>query len=273
MARTNDRPLFSYLVKPAYQMKSPDMILSEGDFDLLRITVDDFRFVTREITNQLAEVAADIRSRSTILRRLLSEGDLFNAGRLYPPRSDLRVIARVLDFNPMHPSVLISCGNYPWAGDRLPGTAIMFSLQGVQPLISSTWQYRDNADVSLSEYLDGLALAVLGTSVRRREVVKYVANKKAAHVSERRKNLSEQAIDSAWSHLFITIVEQPSGHRVVLNLVYLEILSVIEALATSASIGPYIDDLDRWLMSAKPVFPEALKSMALTMPVSPIARP
>jgi len=272
MTRTNDRPLFSYLVPPRFRMKSPEVNLSAADFDLLRITVEDFRFATREVTTDLTEVAADIRSRSTILRRLLCERDLFNAGRFYSPKSDLRVTARMLDFSTIHAGVLVSCGNYPWAGDHLPGMTLEFSVQGVQPLNEPTWQYRDDADVSLSEYLDGLALAVLGTKVRRREIVKYVADKKAAHVSDRRKHLSEQAIDSAWSHLSITIVEQPFGRNVALNLVYLEVLSVIEALATSASIRRYIDDLERWLTSAEPYFVETHRSFGLSIPISPKAQ-
>ncbi|ESW74464.1 hypothetical protein X773_26805 [Mesorhizobium sp. LSJC285A00] len=113
-------PLFSYLVKPHFRLKSPDRLLSEAEFDLARITVEDFRFVTREMTTNVAELPAEIRGRSTILRRLLSERDLFNAGRLLIPSSGLRVLARMLDFDPIHPAVLLTCGNYPWAGDRLP---------------------------------------------------------------------------------------------------------------------------------------------------------
>ncbi|ESZ25403.1 hypothetical protein [Mesorhizobium sp. L2C067A000] len=200
--------LFSYLVKPHFRLKSPDRLLSEAEFDLARITVEDFRFVTREMTTSVAELPAEIRGRSTILRRLLSERDLFNAGRLLIPSSGLRVLARMLDFDPIHPAVLLTCGNYRWAGDRLPNIAAVFSLKGQPPLTGTPWRFRDDADVSLSEYLKGLAIAVHGTPVRRREVIKYVADKKAAHVSDHRKHLSEKAIDRAWPHMSITIENQ-----------------------------------------------------------------
>lgn len=260
--------LFSYLVKPKFRLKSPDRVLSETDFDLVRITVEDFRFVTRPITNNLEEVPADVRGRSTILRRLLSERDLFNVGRILPPCAELRVSARMLDFDPIHPGVLLTCGNYPWAGDRLEGIAAEFSVKGVPPLTEAAWSYRDNADISLSEYLGGIAIAVLGTPVRRREVIKYVADKKAAHVSDRRKHLSEQAIDRAWSHMSITIVSSQK-ERVQLNLVYLEVLSVIEALASSPSINQYIDKLGKWMESAEIVYPDADKYMGVSLPMEP----
>jgi len=269
MGKSTTPPLFSYLVKPQFRLKSPDCVLSETDFDLVRITVEDFRFVTREMTENLAEVPAEIRGRSTILRRLLSERDLFNVGRLSPPRAELRVCARMLDFDPTHPAVLLTCGNYPWAGDRLQGVAAEFSVKGVPPLAGPAWDYRDNADVSLSAYLDGLAIAVLGTRIRRREVIKYVADKKAAHVSDRRKHLSEQAIDRAWSHMFITI-KNSMNELVHLNLVYLEVLSVIEALASSPSINQYIDDLGKWLESAELVYPDTGKRIDLTIPMGSI---
>jgi hypothetical protein len=75
-------PLFEQIKRPQFQLESPSRILSEAEFDLLRITVEDFRFVTREITRDLNDLAADIRSRSTILRRLLchSEATPINAG-------------------------------------------------------------------------------------------------------------------------------------------------------------------------------------------------
>ncbi|MER9307665.1 hypothetical protein [Mesorhizobium sp. M0496] len=268
MGNSAKPPLFSYLVKPQFRLKSPDRILTETDFDLARITVEDFRFVTRGMTENLAEVPAEIRVRSTILRRLLSEQDLFNAGRLLPPSTELRVCARMLDFNPIHPAVLLTCGNYPWAGDRLEGVAAEFLMKGVPPLAEAIWSYRDNADVSLSEYLDGLAIAVLGTPVRRREVIKYVADKKAAHVSDRRKHVSEQAIDRAWSHMSITIVSSRK-EQVQLNHVYLEVLAAIEALRSSPSINRYIDELGKWVASAEIVYPDSAKAVGVSLPLEP----
>ncbi len=82
-----------------------------------------------------------------------------------------------------------------------------------------------------------LKLAV-HSDVRRREVIKYVGDKKSAHVSGKRKHHCEQALDRVWSILNLNICnEQGETHR--LNQVYLEILAVIEAL-TKKSFNPVL---------------------------------
>jgi hypothetical protein len=261
--------LFTYLVPPNYQLTSPDALLSEREFDLLRITVDDFRFVTRPIPEDLTKLAAEIRSRSTILRRLLCGSDLFSAGRLVAPKAELRVKARVLEFDPLHPAIIITCGNYPWVRDRLPGLTVEFSVKGVAPVQRPLWK-REEMDVTLNQYLDGLAIGILGTPIRRREVVKYVADKKAAHVSEKRKHKPEQALDRAWSHLLYTIEADDGSGSVQLNAVYLEVLAVIQALTDSESIDAYITELDHWLSSARFRYPEDVRVQHITVPVEPI---
>jgi hypothetical protein len=269
MSSQRSRSLFEQIKRPQFQLESPSRILSEADFDLLRITVEDFRFVTREITRDLSELAADIRARSTILRRLLCHSDIYNLARIIPSPAPLRVTTRMLDFEPTYPSVIISCGNYPWAGDRLEGIAIEFNIKGVAPLAHRIWSYRDNAEVTLSEYMKGLALAVLGVRVSRGEIVKYVADKKAAHVSDQRKHLSQQAIDRTWSQLGITITNS-EGDSIWLSVVYLEVLTLIEALARSESINRYIDEIADWLGTAKQFIPQNVKSMGISIPMSPV---
>jgi hypothetical protein len=260
---------FEYLSEANVRLSEPDRLLSLSEFELLKLTVEDFRFVTAEPTDDLDELAADIRSRATILRRLLCERDIFKVGRLMRPDAELRVSARMLDFEPPHPSVLLSCGAYPWKGDLLPGISLVFAIRGIEPAKRSTWSYRENADVSLTEYLDGLAIAVLGTRIRRREVVKYVADKKAAHVSEKRSHTCERAMDRAWSALSITLVST-ENKEVTLNVAYLEILAVIEALAQSPSIGAYIDRIDAWTQTAMPEAREGSRSVGPKLPKIPI---
>jgi hypothetical protein len=261
-------PYFTQFLPPHYRLLAPDRELSEADFELAAITVEDFRHVTRPMTEELASVPAEIRARATILRRLLSDHDIFRAGKVLKPESELRVRARMLDFTPIHPAFLLSCGNYPWVDDRLPGISMSFSMKGVPPAKGTPWHYRDDADVSLPEYLDGLAFAVVGTPVRRRDVVKYVGDKKAAHVSDKRKHHCEQALDRVWSILNINICNQ-QGETLRLNQVYLEILAIIEALTTSSSIQTYVDTLEHWVSTAEPFFCGAISTTRLSMPVEP----
>lgn len=167
--------LFSFIIRPSFQLSSPNRLLSEDEYDRIALTIEDFRYVTREMTEDLGHVPAEIRAWGTILRRRLSERDLFNVGQIMPPPSGVR--ARMLDFDPIHPALVLSCGNYPWAGDRLDGVSSEFSIKGVARIKGVPWKYRDDANVSLSEYLQGLSFAILGTPVRRREIIKYVGDK------------------------------------------------------------------------------------------------
>jgi hypothetical protein len=175
----------------------------------------------------------------------------------------------MLDFDPLHQAVIISCGNCPWADDRLPGLAAELSIQGVSPVVGTPWSYRENAEVTLTEYLDGLVIGVLGVRIRRRELVKYVADKKAAHVSDRRKHEKEQALDRCWFSLNTTI-RASDGTEVRLNVVYLEILSLIRAIAESESIGRYIDTLANWLATAQHFFPPDVRGQAINIAIEPI---
>lgn len=269
MSKRKQRPLFDNLISPQMRLEFPSKILSFGEFENLRLTVEDFRYITQEPIDDLPILQAEIRSRSTILRRLLVAGDLFNAGRHFRPVEEFRVTARMLDFDPPHPSIIISCGNYPWKGDLLPGMSATLSVRGVEPLLEPTWKYRDEADVSLKEYLNGLAIAVLGTPIRRRELVKYIADKKAAHVSDKRNYDCERAMDSAWSSLAITLVSTENV-SVSLNMGYLEILAIIEALAQSQSINRYISELESWLQTGTPTLREGERALGAEIPKIPI---
>lgn len=261
-------PFFSFIMRPSFQLSSPDRLLSEDEYERIALTIEDFRYVTREMTEELDHVPAEIRARGTILRRLLSKRDLFNVGQIMTPPSGLRVRARMLDFDPIHPSLILSCGNYPWAGDRLDGVSSEFSIKGVAPIQGAPWIYRDDADVSLSEYLEGLSFAILGIPVRRREIIKYIGDKKSAHVSGKRKHIAEQAIDRVWSQLYITI-RRDDGQSVRLNQVYLEVLAIIDALSASLSIESYIGNLERWIGTAQIVFPNAKITHDIQLPMKP----
>lgn len=261
--------LFEHLPAANFRLSEPDALLSLAEFELLLLTVEDFRFVTQELTDDLEELTAEIRSRSTILRRLLCQSDLFNVGKLLRPQTELRVSARMLDFEPPHQSILMSCGAYPWKGDILPGMSVALAMPGVEPLGRPTWSYRENADVSLTEYLAGLAIAVLGTRIRRREIIKYVADKKAAHVSDKRVHTYERAMDRAWSSLAITFVST-GGKEVALNIAYLEVLAVIEALAQSPSINSYIDRLGTWAKTAVREANEGMRIAGQEIPRIPV---
>lgn len=257
------------------RLKAPDAILKPSEYEKLRLTVEDFRFVTQEPTGALSELPAEIRARSTILRRLLVARDLFHAGKHFPVNGELLVAGRLLDFNPPHPTVIVSCGNYPWKGDLLPGMAATFSIKGVAPMTERPgWNYIEEASLPLTDYLKGTAIAVLGTSISRHQLIKYIADKKAAHASDKRSHIYERAMDAAWNTLAITIVATDKS-QVVLNIAYLETLAIIEALAQSQTIVDYINRLDCWLDSAETEIREGeweVGNEIPLMPVQPIKR-
>jgi hypothetical protein len=243
-------PYFAQFLPPHYRLTEPDRELSEADFELVAITVEDYRHVTRPMTegwpaslprSGRAPRSCDAFSRITIFfgrERFSSQ----NPNCAFAPEC----------WNSPHISgILAELRQLSWMDDHLAGISMRFSMKGVQPVKGIPWRYRDDADVSLPDYLDGLAFAVVGTPVRREEVIKYVGDKKSAHVSDKRKHHCEQALDRVWSILNINICNE-QGETLRLNQVYLEILAIIEALTTSPSIRSYMDTLEHWVSTAEP---------------------
>lgn len=201
MAKTKSNPLPPRLGKPSFQFRNPDKVLTEEQFELVTITAEDLRHLIWLVEEEMVEDAAEIRILSTMLRRLLREGDIFKAMKLLNWSQPIKVRGRQLIFPTLDPRVIVSCGNYRWGHDTLPATAMTF----IGASDDEKWKWEEDVEFTLSAYLDSLAFAITGIRVKRRDVISYVANKKAAHVSGSQ-TPQHKALDHAWFSLGITRV-------------------------------------------------------------------
>lgn len=64
-------------------------------------------------------------------------------------------------------------------------------------------------------------------------------------------------------------MRRDDGQRVRLNQVYLEVLAIIDALSASPSIQGYIGNLEKWIGTAQPVFPNAKVTHNIQFPMKP----
>jgi len=72
-------PIFG---RPHFRLTEPTATFSADEFELLAITAEDLRFLADSAGEDWIESAPEIRAVSTILRRLLVDGDIFKAANL-----------------------------------------------------------------------------------------------------------------------------------------------------------------------------------------------
>lgn len=260
------------LGKPKFRLKNPDVTLDPEQFELLAITSEDLRFLATLVSDDVIENAPAARFVSTTLRRLLCDGDLGRAARLAGWTEPFLVRTRMLDYADPHPRVIVTCGGGRWGRDRMPDSSADFGGAGIGPP-PHEWSRRDNVEIDLNKYLDTLAYAILGTRVRRRDIITYVANKKAAHVSDTREKPAHQVLDHMWHGLFLTR-EDAEGNRETLNAVYIELFGILVALVESDSVQRFASRLLEWLGSYEFEYgPEVGKKYAIQFPVTPLDTP
>jgi len=126
-----DTPRAPILAKPKFRLKDPDKSLTADEFELLVITSEDLRYLAMLVGNDFIDSAPDVRAMSTMLRRLLCEGDLHKAAKLACWTEDFYVRTRVLSYDVPHPQVTVSCGGGKWGQDRLGGGAATFGGNGI----------------------------------------------------------------------------------------------------------------------------------------------
>lgn len=258
--------------KPLYQLRSPDKLLTSGEFELLQITEEDLRLIAEPLGEDFRETAAQVRARSTILRRLFNEGDIHKVINLSGWKEPITLRGRVLQYDELDPLLMLSCGEYRWGDDVLPGMGLLFGGPTIAPQTDPQWSYVENAELDLKSYLETTAFAITGTRVRRQHVISYVASKKAAHVSDKRNNEAHEALDHAWTSLSMTR-ERPEGGYETVNLVYLELLNIITAIGESESLKAFVEHLRRWASTAEVTWDAATETkMGFSLPIKPVPK-
>lgn len=257
---------FQYLVPGTGRLITP------GEYELLLVTAEDLAHLIKLADDDWFEYAAEIRPYSTVLRRLVgSSRDLYRAASLAKWHKPFTVEATILDYQEPHGQVIACAGNWRWGADTIPYTSSIFGGKNVPPP-PKDYSYREGVRLPLKKYLNSLSFAITGTKVRRSDVISYVANKKAAHTDDRRDTPAHQALDNVWDSLFFTRVRS-DGTAESLNAVYLEITTIIHAIAESPEIRAFADQLARMLSHASRVYdPKMVKFQAVTVPVDKVNR-
>lgn len=246
-------------------LPGPGRLISPGEFELVTIRAEDLSHLIALIDDHWFETAAEVRPFSTVLRRLLTgSGDLHKAAKLMRWDIPFRVSARMLDYENPNGQVIACAGGWRWGGDTLPDSSAIFGGEGIQPP-PKEWTHRDGLRLPLTRYLESLSFAITGTKVRRRDVISYVANKKAAHTDENRSSKAHEALDDVWHSLYLTRVGD-DGSQDTMNAVYLELLSILYAVAESTEIRAFVAHLNSCLSQASRVYdPKVSKIQAVTV--------
>lgn len=259
-------PIFA---RPRFRLTNPGRVLSADDFEFLGITAEDLRFLARSIDEDWIESPPEIRAVSVILRRLLVDNGLFRAAKLARWPHPFSVTTDLLNYERPHPQVIVWAGGVRWGRDRMPDFASIWGGPTVQDP-TQEWSFEKRKDIALSKYLKSLSFGMIGHPIKRQDVITYVANKKAAHLSDTRTIPAHEVLDHLWHGLFITR-EDGEGNAETMNYVYLELLGIITAIAESPSIQGFAKWLLDWLRGYRFEYgPEAAKEIALRLPIDPI---
>ena len=268
MARDKSRPT-SPLRQLDYKLRTPNKTLPPSDMELLIITIEDLIFIGRLVREYELDTPPALRSISTSLRRLLLDGDLNKAANIVEWRDRFTVKARVLDYDDPNPLVIVNCGNCPWGDAYIPSTGSLLGSTSTTQREDMEYSFRDDVELPLKEFLETLAFVITGTKVKRADVISYIANKKAAHVSPNRDRPAHWILDHAWQSLRVTRVDD-CGHAETINTVYLELASIAAAIAGSTSINRFIGYVANCIQGAELVAGEEVaKTIGISFPVEP----
>ena len=180
-----------------------------------------------------------LRRSSTVLRRLLVQGDLLRAWREVglpgQPQITASTLAPVLARVPRSEIRFAAAGGAKYQGAELRGALLRNRALSAGDVKRSYEDGMPSNTQSLTAFTDAICVIVKGKPVSRRLLIKYVANKLGgAHVDTRRGPKPEDQIfallDGARD---ITLLGKPA--------VYFELLSIGQALSAAEDVDRFLD--------------------------------
>lgn len=215
--------------------------MNEVNLERIRNVAEDLDYLRHEWDEEVED--GSLRRSSTVLRRLLVEGELHKAWRdlglaKQPVVSapSLEVWLRGMPYNRI---VFATVGGAKYRGVEVFGT---FEVQGDLPV---AWHQRlsqsePERPMSLKHFVESPCIVIRGQLVTRRDVIKYVSNKLGgAHAIDTKRNPTSKQdkkyilLDSARN--VYTIADKEA--------IYFELLSVGQCLVRAPDILRLIDQV------------------------------
>lgn len=215
--------------------------MDQVSLERIRIVAEDLDYLRHEWDEEVDD--GSLRRTSTVLRRLLVEGELLKAWR------DLRMAKQPIV---IAPSLEVWLGGIPynriaWAtagGAKYRGVEVAGAVE-VHGDLPPTWHQRSSQSdpersMSLKRFVESPCIVVRGQQVTRRDIIKYVANKLGgAHPIDTTRNPTNpqdqkyMLLDSIRD--VYTVAEKES--------IYFELLSIGQCVVRAPDIRRFIDQV------------------------------
>ena len=200
---------------------------------LLRVVAEDILYLRQEWGQDVED--ASLRRGSTVLRRLLVEGDLQRAWRATgfsaAPSIPTYIVEPVLTLFDSRRITLASAGGAVFHGAQLSGQLMLDYAASQEEILKHMNLGLPSATLTLRDFTEGVAILVRGERVRRRHVIKYVANKLggAHHDTKRGRGIEDQ---------LYALLDGFRDDPLLLGkpVVYFELLSIGQAVASAPDI-------------------------------------
>jgi hypothetical protein len=205
--------------------------------DLIQVVRADLSHLATELHESVDDDA--LRRSSTILRRLLVEGDLQRAWRASGHADRLLIRAPTLEYIqsaiPQQKVVLAAAG-----GSRFKGLAMMGFLEASYVLPKEDLDRLHGKGIPTRElpaeqYVASPSMIVKGVAISRRLIIKYVANKLGgAHFDPKRRPDKEKVPFELLDHVRATYVLAGK------NAVYFELLAIGQSTTNSGQLREWV---------------------------------
>jgi hypothetical protein len=221
--------------------------MSSQDLSLVGIVSSDIQFLRDEWDNDVDDHS--LRRSSTVLRRLLVEGDLHKAWKISGFSGQAIVKAPTLDeirkVIPDGRITFASAGGATLKGAELRGALILnfaMSENLAKKLGEGPPPERDH---QLLDFIEDPSVIIQGIPIRRRHIIKYVSNKLGgAHLDSGRGNRKDDQIYSLLDKVGnrFMLLEKPA--------IFFELLSIGQAIAKSDDIKMLTDRINSQMSGA-----------------------
>ncbi len=207
-----------------------------SSLELARVVHSDLKYLRDEWGDSVSDDT--LRRSSTVLRRLLVDGDLQRAWKTVGLPCEPQITAAHLKTTVLFISqqniLFASAGGATYHGVELRGALATNFAMNEKEIRRIGDQGVPERTVGLRQYIADPCIIILGADVSRRVLIKYIANKLGgAHHDSRRLPTKEEdlysRLDAASQH--ILLMDKPAA--------YFELLSIGQALSASSDLRSF----------------------------------